>query len=608
PGHVDFTAEVERSLRVLDGAIALFCAVGGVQPQSETVWRQSKKYKVPIIAFVNKMDRVGADFNKVVEDIRKKLGATAVPLQIPIGKEAEFKGVIDVLRNKALIFDDKELGMNVVEQEVPAEMTEMVKESLKYIVEIVAEVDEEIMLYFLEDKIPPIDKLSNAIRRKTVSSEIVPVLCGTAFKYKGVQPLLDSVTQYLPSPVDVWEVHGTDPDTEKPLKRTAGDDKPFSALAFKIMDDPYVGKLTFFRIYSGYAKRGMQVYNPRTRKTERLGRVLQMHANEREERESIFCGDIAAAVGLKNVTTGDTICCDKNPIILEAVSFPEPVISMAIEPKSSAERDKLYNALNALSEEDPTFRVKSDIETGQTIISGMGELHLEIITDRILREFKVDADTGRPQVAYRETINRAAEANTKFVRQSGGRGQYGHVVIEIQPKPRGYGFTIENKVVGGNIPKEYIRAVENGLKEAATTGVLAGFPVIDFNVDIVDGSHHPVDSSEMAFKIAASMAFKEAVRKAGMTLLEPIMKVEITTPDENLGDIIGDATGRRGQIIEVDTQATSARVLAHIPLSELFGYSTSLRSISRGRASYSMEPSHFEAVPAEIQKKLTEKG
>ncbi len=608
PGHVDFTAEVERSLRVLDGAIALFCAVGGVQPQSETVWRQSKKYKVPIIAFVNKMDRVGADFDKVVEDIRTKLGATAVPLQIPVGKEAEFKGVVDILSNKMYLFDDKELGMNVVEQDVPDHMKPMVEKQLKNIVETIAEVDDEIMMFFLEDKMPPPEVIEKAVRRRTVSSEIVPVLCGTAFKYKGVQPLLDAVVKYLPSPVDIWTVQGINPDTEEPMSRTMGDDKPFTAIAFKIMNDPYVGKLTFFRIYSGFAQRGMQVYNPRTRKSDRLGRVLQMHANEREEREFIYCGDIAAAVGLKNVTTGDTICSEKDPILLEAVSFPEPVISMAIEPKSSAERDKLYNALNALSEEDPTFKVKSDIETGQTIISGMGELHLDIIKDRIFREFKVDADTGKPQVAYRETVNRAAEANTKFVRQTGGRGQYGHVVIEMQPKPRGYGFTIENKVVGGNIPKEYIRSVENGLKEAATTGVLAGFPVIDLNVDIVDGSYHPVDSSEMAFKIAASMAFKEAARKAGMTLLEPIMKVEVTSPNENLGDIIGDVTGRRGQIIEVDTQNTLARILAHIPLSELFGYSTSLRSISKGRASYSMEPSHFEAVPSEIQKKLTEKA
>jgi elongation factor G len=608
PGHVDFTAEVERSLRVLDGAVAVFCAVGGVQPQSETVWRQSKKYKVPILAFVNKMDRVGANFNKVVEEIRNKLNATVVPLQIPIGKESEFKGVVDIINNKAIYFDEEKLGSVTEEKDVPPELAEETKKQLHHIIETVAEVDDEIMAYFLEDKAPAMEDLKKAIRRKTISGEIVPVICGAAFKHKGIQPLLDAVVEYLPSPVDVWEVKGVDPRTEKETGRHVGDDEPFSALAFKIMNDPYVGKLTFFRIYSGIATRGMQVYNSRTDKTERLGRVLQMHANKREEKEVIFCGDIAAAIGLKNVTTGDTICCEKHPILLESVNFPEPVISMAIEPKSAAERDKLYTALGALSEEDPTFRVKSDTETGQTIISGMGELHLDIIKDRIFREFKVEADTGKPQVAYRETIRRASDANAKFIRQSGGRGQYGHVIIEMQPKERGYGVTIENKVVGGNIPKEYIRAVEKGLKEAATTGVLAGFPVIDLNIDIIDGSYHPVDSSEMAFKIAASMAFKEAVKKAGMILLEPIMNVEIITPDEYMGDAIGDTTGRRGQIIEVDTQKNTTRITAHTPLSELFGYATALRSLTKGRASYSMEPSHFEPVPSEIQKKLTEKG
>ncbi len=607
PGHVDFTAEVERSLRVLDGAIALFCAVGGVQPQSETVWRQSKKYKVPIIAFVNKMDRTGADYYKVIDDIKNKLGATVLPLQIPVGKEADFKGVINVLSKKMYLFDEKDYGMNFSEEDVPAEYEEEVKNSFKNIVEILAEVDEEIMAYFLEDKVPPVELIEKTIRSKTISGQVVPVLCGTAFKYKGVQLLLDAIVKYLPSPVDIWEFHGIDPETEKKITRTTGDDKPFCALAFKIMNDPYVGKLTFFRIYSGYAQRGMQVYNPRTKKLERLGRVLQMHANQREEREFIYCGDIAAAVGLKNVTTGDTICSEKDQIILEALNFPEPVISMAIEPKSSAERDKLYHALNILSEEAPTFRVKSDIETGQTIISGMGELHLDIIRDRMLREFKVEADTGKPQVAYRETINKNSDANAKFIRQSGGRGQYGHVIIEMQPKPRGYGFTIENKVVGGNIPKEYIKAVENGLREAANTGVLAGYPVIDLNIDIIDGSHHPVDSSEMAFKIAASMAFKEAAKKAGLTLLEPIMKVEIVLPEENLGDIIGDVTGRRGQIVELDTQSKMSKILAHIPLSELFGYSTAIRSLTRGRASYCMEPSHFKEVPSELQKKIVEK-
>jgi elongation factor G len=607
PGHIDFTAEVERSLRVLDGAVALFCAVGGVQPQSETVWRQSRKYKVPIIAFVNKMDRAGADFAKVLHEIRTKLKATAVPMQLPIGRESDFKGVVDIIADKAFYFDEKKLGAICEEQSVPDNLKKERDEYLKHVIETLAEVDEEIMTYFLENKIPPTEVIKKAIRRKTVAGEIVPVLCGTAFKYKGIQPLLDAVVDYLPSPVDVPSINGLDPDTEEPKTRNTGDKHPFSALIFKIMNDPHVGKLTYFRVYSGFVIRGMRVYNPRTNSRERLGRILQMHANERKEIEEVFCGDIVAAVGLRNVTTGDTICCEEQPIMLESMKFPEPVISMAIEPKSSAERDKLFKALSALSDEDPTFKVKSDIETGQTIISGMGELHLDIIRDRILREFKVEAGTGRPQVSYRETINKASEANTKFIRQTGGRGQYGHVMIEMQPKERGYGFTIENKVVGGNIPKEYIKPVENGLKEAAATGVLCGFPMIDLHVDIIDGSYHPVDSSEMAFKIAASMAFKEAARKAGIKLLEPIMKVEAITPDEYMGDVIGDVTGRRGQIVEVDSEANVTEITAHVPLSELFGYSTSLRSLTKGRASYSMEPSHFETVPSEIQKKLTEK-
>jgi elongation factor G len=607
PGHVDFTAEVERSLRVLDGAVAVFCAVGGVQPQSETVWRQSKKYNVPIIAFVNKMDRTGADFMKVVEDIRLKLGITAVPIQLPIGKEGDFVGIVDVIEKKALYFNLDELGVNVDTREIPDELKEESELALKYIVECLAEVDEHVMGLFLEDRKPSELEIKEAIRRTVVSGDIVPVTCGSAFKYKAVQPLLDAVISYLPSPVDVWEIKGTDPETELPVSRHVGDTEPFSALAFKIMNDPYVGKLIFFRVYSGAVTKGTTVYNPRTRRRERLGRILQMHANHRNDLDEVFSGDIAAAVGLKNVTTGDTLCLENDQIVLESVKFPEPVISMAVEPKTSADRDKLYDALGALSDEDPTFRVRTDEETGQTLIAGMGELHLEIIRDRLLREYKVEANTGKPEVAYRETINKTAESNTKFVRQSGGRGQYGHVIIKMEPKPRGFGFVIENKVVGGRIPKEFIKPIEKGLTEAGTTGVLAGYPMVDMNIEILDGSYHPVDSSELAFKIAASMAFKDAARKAGMTLLEPIMKVEITTPDENMGDVIGDTSSRRGQIIELETKGTTTTILAHTPLSELFGYATALRSLSRGRASYSMEPSHFERVPSEVQKQIVEK-
>ncbi len=607
PGHVDFTAEVERSLRVLDGAVAVFCAVGGVQPQSETVWRQSKKYKVPIIAFVNKMDRTGADFQKVVDDIHDKLGATAVPLQLPIGKEESFVGVIDVLEKKALIFDEESMGAKIIEQEIPENLKAQAEQAYKYIVECLAEVDEQIMGMFLEDKKPDVATIKQAIRRMVISSDIVPIVCGSAFKYKGVQPMLDSVVAYLPSPVDVWEIKGTDPKTEQPMERHVGDTEPFSALAFKIMNDPYVGKLTFFRVYSGSIKKGESVFSPRTRRRERLGRILQMHANHRSDLDEVFSGDIAAAVGLRNVTTGDTLCSENDQIILESMNFPEPVISMAVEPKTSGDRDKLYGALGALSEEDPTFRIKTDEETGQTIISGMGELHLDIIRDRLLREFKVEANTGKPEVAYRETITKPAESNTKFVRQSGGRGQYGHVIINMEPKPRGYGVIIENKVVGGRIPKEYIKPIEKGLLEASTTGILAGYPVVDVHVQILDGSYHPVDSSEFAFKIAASMAFKDACKKAAMIILEPIMKVEITTPDENMGDVIGDTSSRRGQIIEVETKGNTTKILAHSPLSELFGYATAIRSLSKGRASYSMEPSHFERVPTELQKQIVEK-
>ncbi len=607
PGHVDFTAEVERSLRVLDGAVAVFCAVGGVQPQSETVWRQSKKYNVPIIAFVNKMDRTGADFQKVVDDIHDKLGATAVPLQIPIGKEAAFEGIVDILEKKALYFKEEELGAQIHVKEIPADLKEQAEQAYKFIIECLAEVDEHIMAMYLEDKKPDIKMIKQAIRRTVIAGDIVPVVCGSAFKYKAVQPVLDSVVEYLPSPIDVWEIKGTDPATEQPMERHVGDTEPFSALAFKIMNDPHVGKLTFFRVYSGTLEKGSTIFNPRTKRRERIGRILQMHANRRDDLEQVFSGDIAAAVGLKNVTTGDTLCCEDKQIILESMKFPEPVISMAVEPKTSGDRDKLYTALGALSDEDPTFRIKTDEDTGQTIISGMGELHLDIIRDRLLREYRVEANTGKPEVAYRETICKPSESNTKFVRQSGGRGQYGHVIISMEPRPRGYGVIIENKVVGGRIPKEFIKPIEKGLLEASTTGALAGYPVVDLHIQILDGSYHPVDSSELAFKIAASMAFKDASKKSGMVLLEPIMKVEITTPDENMGDVIGDTSSRRGQIIEVETKGNTTKILAHSPLSELFGYATAIRSLSKGRASYSMEPSHFEKVPSELQKQIVEK-
>ncbi len=608
PGHVDFTAEVERSLRVLDGAVAVFCSVGKVQPQSETVWRQAQKYHVPVIAMVNKMDRTGADFEGVVRDIRTKLGACPVPMMLPIGKEADFKGVIDVLEGKAVYFDEASNGVKMEEVEVPAEHKARWEEAYKYMVECLAEVDDEIMEIYLNEEMPDHDMIKAALRRATLACKIVPVCCGTAFKNKGIQKLLDAVVDYLPSPVDIWDIKGIDPASGAALTRHVGDMQPFSALVFKIMTDPYVGKLYYFRVYSGVAAQGMSVLNPRTGKRERLGRLLQMHANQREEHEEIFSGDIAAAVGLKNVTTGDTICLEDQPIVLEAMSFPEPVISIAVEPKSSGDRDKLSKGLVALAEEDPTFQVRSDEETGQTIISGMGELHLEIILDRLVREFKVEANTGAPQVAYREALCGSADSNMKFVRQSGGRGQYGHCIINLIPLERGAGIIIENKVVGGNIPKEYIKPIEMGIREAAASGVLAGYSVIDFKVEIIDGSYHPVDSSEMAFKIAGSMAFKDAARKAGIMLLEPIMKVELTTPDENMGDLIGDVTSRRGTIVEINAGENSfTRVNANVPLSELFGYATAIRSLSRGRASYSMEPAHFERVPKQIQDKIVEK-
>ena len=608
PGHVDFTAEVERSLRVLDGAVAVFCSVGKVQPQTETVWRQAQKYHVPIVALINKMDRTGADFEGAVAEIRSKLGANPVPIMLPLGKEGDFRGVIDVLANRAYFFSDSDQGVTITDSEVPEEYRAYRDETFRKDLETLAEVDDEVMEIFLEDKVPSVAVLRAALRRATLKAKAVPVAAASAFKCRGVQPLLDAVVDYLPSPVDIWDITGSDPYTGAPVTRHVGDLQPFAALVFKIMSDPFVGKLFYFRIYSGVARQGMTVLNPRTGKRERLGRLLQMHANQREEREEIFSGDIAAAVGLRNVTTGDTICVETDPIVLESMNFPEPVISIAVEPKSSGDRDKLTKGLLALSDEDPTFRISSNEETGQTIISGMGELHLEIILDRLVREFKVEANTGAPQVAYREAICRSSESDTKFVRQTGGRGQYGHCIINLIPQERGAGIVIENKVVGGNIPKEYIKPIENGIREAAASGVLAGYPVIDFKVEIIDGSYHPVDSSEMAFKVAGSMAFKDAAKKAGIELLEPIMKVELTTPDENMGDLIGDLTSRRGTIVEINAGDNGfTRVLANVPLSELFGYATAIRSLSRGRATYSMEPAHFEKVPKQVQDKIVEK-
>ncbi len=608
PGHVDFTAEVERSLRVLDGAVAVYCSVGGVQPQSETVWRQAMKYKVPIIAFVNKMDRTGADFYKVVADMHKKLGAKVVPISLPIGAADTFEGNVQVIDMKAYRYNGSD-GSELEEYEIPADMMDKAQEYHESLIENLADVDDDIAEMYLEGQMPDADQIRVALRKAVLDGKLVPALCGTAFKNKGVQLLLNAVCDFLPSPVDIWETKGIDPNSEDeaPKSSTCGDDKPFAALVFKIMTDPFVGRLSFIRIYSGIAQKGATVINPRTRRKERLGRLLQMHANTREELDEVLCGDIAGLVGLKNSTTGDTLCDENDQIVLESMTFPDPVISIAVEPKTTADRDKLYAALGSLSEEDPTFTIQSNNETGQTIISGMGELHLEIILDRLIREFKVEANSGQPEVAYREAMLKPASHDSKFVRQSGGRGQYGHCVLNVTPGEPGSGIVIENKIVGGAIPKEFIKPIEQGVREAAATGVLAGYPLVDFKVEIVDGSYHPVDSSEMAFKIAGSMGLKEAAKKAGLVLLEPIMKVEVTSPDENQGDIIGDITKRRGSIEQIDPQDGTVRIQASTPLSELFGYATAIRSLSKGRASYTMEPSHFEPVPRAIQEKIVEK-
>ena len=606
PGHVDFTVEVERSLRVLDGAVAVFCSVGGVEPQSETVWRQADNYGVPRLAFINKMDRVGADFFRGLNMIKERLGANPVALQIPIGAEEKFQGVIDLVTNKALIYTD-DLGTTSEVADIPDDLKETAAKYRDIMLEAVAESDEELMMKYLEGEELTEDEIRRGIRKATISIKFIPVLCGSAFKNKGVQPLLDAVVDYMPAPVDVPAIKGVNPETGEEDKREPSDEQPFSALAFKIMADPYVGKLAFFRVYSGSLKSGSYVYNSSKNKKERIGRILQMHANHREEITEVFTGDIAAAVGPKDVSTGDTLCDEKEPIVLEQMEFPEPVIDVAIEPKTKADQEKMGIALQRLSEEDPTFRVRTDTETGQTIISGMGELHLEIIVDRMLREFKVDANVGRPQVAYKETIKGTVKAEGKFVRQSGGRGQYGHVWIELSPLEAGGGYEFVNKIVGGVVPREYIGPVEHGIKEAMENGILAGYPAIDIKATLYDGSYHDVDSSEMAFKIAGSMAFKSAGVKAQPIILEPIMKVEVVVPEEYMGDVMGDMNSRRGRIEGMEPRANSQVIRGYVPLSEMFGYATDLRSRTQGRGVYTMQMAHYEEVPKNIAEGIISK-
>ncbi|HHX74266.1 MAG TPA: elongation factor G [Firmicutes bacterium] len=606
PGHVDFTVEVERSLRILDGAVGVFCAKGGVEPQSETVWRQADKYHVPRIAYVNKMDITGADFFRVVEAMRQRLHANAVPIQLPIGVEDRFCGIIDLIRMKAVIYLD-DLGTRSDETDIPEELRELAREYREKMLEAVAEYDEDLMLRYLEGETLSEEEIRAAIRKGTCAVQLVPVLCGSSYRNKGVQPLLDAVIHYLPSPLDIPPVQGVTVDGEEAAERPADDAAPFSALAFKIMADPYVGKLTFIRVYSGRLESGSYVYNSTKGKRERVGRILRMHANHREDIKEIFTGDIVALVGLKNTTTGDTLCTDAAPVVLENISFPEPVIDVAIEPKTKADQDKMAISLGRLSEEDPTFRTRTDEETGQTIISGMGELHLEIIIDRLLREFKVGANVGKPQVAYKETIRSKTRAEGKFIRQSGGRGQYGHCWLEIEPLEPGQGYLFENKIVGGVIPKEYIPAIDAGVKEAMNTGVLAGYPVIDVKVSVVDGSYHDVDSSEMAFKVAASMAFKAGSMKANPVLLEPVMQVEVTTPEEYMGDVIGDLNSRRGRIEGMEARSGVQLVKAKVPLAEMFGYATDLRSRTQGRGTYAMEFSHYEEVPKGLAAEIMER-
>lgn len=607
PGHVDFTVEVERSLRVLDGSVAVFCAKGGVEPQSETVWRQADKYGVPRMAYVNKMDITGADFYRVVDMLKSRLGANAVPIQLPIGFEDTFKGFVDLIEMKAVIYTD-DLGKVSEATEIPEDMMENAELYRQNLLDAVAESDDELMMKYLEGEEFTIEEIKTAIRRATIACKMTPVICGSSYKNKGVQPLLDAVVAYMPAPTDIPPIKGVNPDTGEEDERKADDSMPFSALAFKIMADPYVGKLAFFRVYSGQLASGSYVYNSTKGKRERIGRILQMHANHREEIEIVYTGDIAAAVGLKDTTTGDTLCDDKNVIVLESMVFPEPVISIAVEPKTKADQEKMGAALARLAEEDPTFKMHTDQETGQTIISGMGELHLDIIIDRMLREFKVDCNVGKPQVAYRETIRKIVKAEGKFVRQSGGRGQYGHCWLEISPLEPGQGFIFENKVVGGAIPREYISPIEAGVKEAMETGVSAGYPMVDIKVTVYDGSYHDVDSSEMAFKIAGSMGFKAGAAKASPVILEPYMKVEVNVPEEYMGDVIGDLNSRRGRIEGMEARSGAQTIKSFVPLSEMFGYATDLRSKTQGRGNYSMEFDHYEEVPKNIAEVISAKN
>lgn len=608
PGHVDFTVEVERSLRVLDGSVAVFSAKGGVEPQSETVWRQAERYEVPRIAFINKMDTTGADFLNCVEMMKDRLQANAVAIQLPIGAEANFKGIIDLITMKAETYDDA-LGKEIEVGDIPEDMLDEANKYRQIMVEAVAETDDELMMKYLEGEELTIEEIKTAIRKATVTNKMFPVLCGSAYKNKGVQMLLDAIVDFMPSPLDIPAIKGINPDTNEDDHRESDDEEPFSALAFKIMADPFVGKLAFFRVYSGTLAAGSYVYNSTKGKKERIGRILRMHANHREEVEMAYSGDIAAAVGLKDTTTGDTLCDAKHQIILEKMEFPDPVISVAVEPKTKADQEKMGIALSRLAEEDPTFRVKTDAETGQTIISGMGELHLDIIVDRMSREFKVDCTVGKPQVAYRETIRKSVKQEGRFVRQSGGRGQYGDCYLELIPQEPGEGFVFENKIVGGAIPKEYIGPVEAGVKEAMETGVLAGFPMVDIKVIVYDGSYHDVDSSEMAFKIAGSMGFKEGARKANPTLLEPYVKVEVVVPEDYMGDVIGDLNSRRGRVEGMEARSGAQHINAFVPLAEMFGYATDLRSKTQGRGNYSMTFDHYEEVPKNVAEKvINEKG
>ena len=607
PGHVDFTVEVERSLRVLDGAVAVFCAKGGVEPQSETVWRQANKYHVPRIAYINKMDITGADFHRVVDMMKTRLGTKAVPIQLPIGKEATFKGIVDLVKMKAEVYYDDD-GKDVREEEIPADLLDEAKMLRDELVEAAAEQDDEMMEKFLMGEELTKEEIVNCIRKATLACDMTPVLCGTSYRNKGVQPLLDAILAYLPSPLDVPAVHGMLPkDPDSDIIRKADDNEPFSALAFKIAADPFVGKLAFFRVYSGTISSGSYVYNSTKQKRERFSRIVMMHANDREDVETVYAGEIAAAVGLKLTTTGDTLCEESHPIVLESMEFPEPVIQVAIEPKTKAGQDKMSLALQRLAEEDPTFKTYTDQQTGQTIIAGMGELHLEIIVDRMMREFKVEAVVGKPQVAYKETITKPVQAEGRFVRQTGGHGQYGHCVIEMAPQEPGAGYLFENKIVGGVIPKEYIAPIDAGIQEAAGAGLLGGFEVVDFKVAVIDGSYHDVDSSEMAFKIAGSMAFKEALAKAEERLLEPMMKVETIVPDQYLGDVVGDINSRRGRIDNIETRMGEQSVHSFVPLSEMFGYATDLRSRTQGRGLYSMQFDHYEEVPRNVAEKVVGK-